>query len=538
MIKRALIHVDNTEGILEFADYLASSGWKILSANKTEELLQKQKIPVVHENTLVSADMYISETSRLIRNILLTQYDSDTSEDQENDENNIFIICMNVVPLFSVANSSNSFDSNVCPSNFFISSILRSAFSNYENLLILTDPADYKEAIIQLKTGEITKKFRLYLAAKALNLISSFDGGIASSILQSQTYDSPFLKYLTYPFKKDVQLAKGTNKQQTAYLYKLATNNSALSNFHRINGKELSFSELSDCFYAWEQINTLYTILKNQFKVKSTNADGYDFTTQFTPLTGTVFTIAVKFNSIVGAALSTNTVDSLKKTCLYDYDCTDDVVFACSAVIDADAAKELINYKVAAIVAPSFTNDAKEVFAQNKKIKLITSGKVENFKYDAKLVGGGIIMQNNDATLFDSWKVKTKNRPSQIITDEMAFGMLLAMKARSYSAVLLKDNAIVGISQGCTSTFKAVEGAYYESYMHAKRINAPEGEPFGDVLISDAEIEFNDTIKKFIDSGIKAIIQTGGTPTDNEFINYCDEKGIVMVFTEKTHISF
>ncbi len=538
MTKRAIIHVDNTEGILEFADYLASSGWKILSANKTEELLQKQKIPVIHENTLASADMYISDTSRLIKQILLTQYDSDSSEDQDNDDNSIFIVCMNVDPEFLVPGSSNSFDSNICPPNFFISSVLRSAFSNYENLLILTDPADYKEAIIQLKTGEITKKFRTYLAAKALNLISSFDGGIASSILQSPAYDNPFLKYLTYPFKKDVQLAKGTNKQQTAYLYKLATSQSALSSFHKISGKELSFSELSDCFYAWEQINTLYTILKNQFKVKSTNADGYDFTTQFTPLTGTVFTIAVKFNSIVGAALSTSTVDSLKKTCLYDYDCTDDVVFACSAVIDSDAAKELINYKVAAIVAPSFTNDAKEVFAQNKKIKLVTSGKIENFKYDAKLVGGGIIMQNNDSTLFDSWKVKTKNRPSQILTDEMAFGMLLAMKARSYSAVLLKDNAVVGISQGCTSTFKAVEGAYYESYMHAKRINAPEGESFGDVLITDAEIDFNDTVKKFIDSGIKAIIQTGGTPTDNEFINFCDEKGIVMVFTEKTHISF
>ena len=51
----------------------------------------------------------------------------------------------------------------------------------------------------------------------------------------------------------------------------------------------------------------------------------------------------------------------------------------------------------------------------------------------------------------------TKNRPSQFKADQMAFGMLLAMGARSYSAILLKDNAIVGISQNSTSTERALQ---------------------------------------------------------------------------------
>lgn len=537
MTRRALIHVDNTEGILEFADFLVSSGWTILSANKTEELLRKQKIPVTHEQGLAENNIYIADTSRLMNQIISSTHETD-DYNQEPNENSIQIICMNVTPSFSIHETSNSYNTSIRPFDFLISTVIRNSFTNYENLLILTDPADYKEAIIQLRTGEITKKFRVYLAAKALNLISSFDSGIASSVLQNPDFGNPFLNYLTYPFKKVIQLSKGTNKQQKAYLYELSAGNTPINNFQKLQGKELSFSELSDCFYSWEQINTLYSILKNQFNVKSTNADGYDFTTQFTPLTGTVFTIAVKFNSIVGAALSTNTVDSFKKTCLYDSDSTDNVVFACSAVIDSDAAQELIKYKVAAVVAPSFTKDAKDIFGQNKSITLISSGKLGNFPHDAKLVGGGIILQNKDSTLFDQWKVKTKNRPSQNLTDEMAFGMLLVMKARSHSAVILKDNAIVGISQGCTSTKKAVEGVGYESIMHARRNNAPETEPIGDVIVCDAEINFNDNVKKLIDLGVKAIIQTGGTPSDKEFIDYCDEKGIVMVFTEMTHISF
>ena len=40
MTKRALIHVEYTENLFEFAEFLVSDGWIILSANKTEEILR------------------------------------------------------------------------------------------------------------------------------------------------------------------------------------------------------------------------------------------------------------------------------------------------------------------------------------------------------------------------------------------------------------------------------------------------------------------------------------------------------------------
>ena len=52
MTKRAVIHVENTENLVEFAEFLAAEGWIILSANKTEEILRKQKIPVTKESAL------------------------------------------------------------------------------------------------------------------------------------------------------------------------------------------------------------------------------------------------------------------------------------------------------------------------------------------------------------------------------------------------------------------------------------------------------------------------------------------------------
>lgn len=538
MIKRAIIHVENTENILEFADYLASSGWTILSANKTEELLKKQKIPVIREEALVENSLYVTDASQLIRRILLTKDEEDTYYEQnEADENNIFIVCMNITPKMNLSSQTKPLNNSTCPINFFISNILRSSFSNYENIMILTDPEDYKEAIIQLRTGNVTKEFKTYLAGKALNLISAYDGGIAASILNNTDSSENFMNYLMYPFKKELPLQKGANAQQTAYLYKSPRDYGAMESFLKIPGKELPYNLISDICYAWGQINNLYTILKNQLTVKSTNSDGYDFTTQFTPLTGTVFTIAVKFNSIVGAALSTNVIDSFKQTYTYDIENTDNVVFACSSVIDAPAAAEIGKSNFATIVAPSFTAEAKQILSINKNTRLVPSGKTSTFNLDGKLVNGGIIIQTTDSTLFNHWKVKTKNRPSQILTDEMAFGMLLAMGARSYSAVLLKNNSIIGVAQGCTSTIKAVEGVLYEAKQHATR-NGQSIDELADVLICDAEINFNDSIKEICDRGIKAIIQTGGTSSDNEFIDYCNEKGIVMIFTDMTHISF
>ena len=552
MTKRAVIHVENTENLVEFAEFLVSSGWTILTANKTEEILRKQKIPVTKENALSESNMFMADTSNLIRKIMMSKYHDEDEEfitRSDSEENNIYIVCMNVLPAIDTSIVSKQFDNHLCPSNFFVTSVLRNSFRNYENLLILTDPADYKEAMIQLRTNSISKDFRIYLAAKALNLISAFDAGLSASILQSPSYNEKFMNYLMMPFKRELQLRSGINAQQSAYLYKAPSEAGSVGNFLQTLGKDLSYALVNDISFAWGQINALFSLLRNQPTVKSTNSDGYEFTTQFTPLSGTVFSLAVKFGTILGASHATNVLDSFKSTYTYDSISTTDTVFACSAVINGEAAEEIVKGNFAAIVAPSFTPEAKQILSQNKKTKLVPSSKVTNIDLEGRYINGGLLVQTKDSTLFTQWKVKTKNRPSQLQTDEMVFGMLLVMGARSYSAVLLKNNAICGISQGCTSTKRAIDGVWVEALKYTERASGLPGDDFrlnydidksnlGEVLVCDAAIPFGDSTKLLIDSGVKAILQTGGTPSDDEFIDYCNEHGVVMVFTGMTHLSF
>ena len=552
MTKRAVIHVENTENLVEFAEFLVSEGWTILSANKTEEILKKQKIPVTKENSLSENNMIKADTYKLIRRIMMTKYheeDEPYISHPDVEDNNIFIVCINMLPSINTSVVSKQYDNQLYPKNFFATTALRCSFANYENLLILTDPADYKEAMIQIRTGSISKDFRAYLAAKSLNLISAFDAGLSASILQSSKYNEFFMNYMMLPFKRELPLHCGMNAQQEAFFYKSPAEEGSVGNFLKYQGKDLTYSLVNDISYAWRQINTLFALLKDQLTVKSTNSDGYEFTTQFTPLTGTVFSIAVKFGTILGAAHATNVLDSFKATFTYDTVTTTDTVFACSAVINADAAEEILKGNFAAIVAPSFTTEAKAILSKNKKTKLVPSSKITNINMEARFINGGLLVQTQDHTLFNQWRVRTKNRPSQVQTDELVFGMLLAMGARSYSAVLIKQNSICGIAQGCTSEKRAIDGACYEAIKYTERANGLRGDDFGvnkeidtshlgEILVADGAIPFCDSTKQLIDSGVRAILQTGGTSTDDEFIEYCNEHGVVMVFTGMTHLSF
>lgn len=544
MTKRAIIHVENTEGVIEFADYLSNAGWTILTANKTEELLRREHISVVHEPALVENVLYFNESAKLIQALLNSKYP--TSDESyrvpQEEEKDIYILCLNLYPSISNFSDLQHVPENSRPASFFISTLLRNTTINYTNVLILTDPDDYKEAMVQLRTDNITNEFRLYLAAKALNLISAYDSGIADSLLLNSSYDKTknidFLNYLTFPFKKMQNLQSGANPQQKACIYKYPAEIGVVTGLQKMHAKELQYNVIADASLAWEEISKLYNNLKKQFTVKSTNKDGYAFVTQFTPLTGTVFTIAVKYKSIVGAALSSNVIKSFKNTYTYDISSIDDVTIGCSSVIDEAAAKEMVNCKLAAIIAPGFTPRAKETLSANKHIKLIATSKIHNSQFDFEQINGGMLFQTRDNVIFDHWYVKTRNRPTQEMADQMIFGMLLAIASRTYSSVLLKNNSIVGISQACKSQKKAVGLVLSEANDYAARNQIPQEEPLAELLVCDTAVTLCDPIKELIDRGLKAIIQTGNTDNDEELINYCDEHNVVMVFTGMSHITY
>ncbi|MCQ2592859.1 MAG: hypothetical protein MJ188_08750 [Treponema sp.] len=543
MNKRAIIHVENTEGVINFSRFLSEQGWTILSANKTEELLKREQINVIREPSLMGNNLFKNDLLEILEQIANTRYYENQSDSIPDDKENgcLFIICMNINPVILPLNShdknssQNQLKTLSKPESFFVSKIIRSAFENYENILILTDPDDYKEAMIQIRTNNITDNFRLKLAAKALNLISAYDSSISSTILmREEISQSEFMNYLMIPFKKQQVLEHGANPQQAACLYKFPTETGIMSGLQKMPEKSLNYNLIADVSYAWELVSSVYLNLKNQFTVKSTNRDGYEYTTQFTPQTGTVYTVAVKYKSILGASLATNVTDSFKKTFCYDTNIIDNSVIASSSVIDDHSAELISKQNFAAIVAPGFTQEAKDILSANKNIQLISTSNTSLSYFDMDLFSGGILFQTKDINLCDHWHIKTQNRPKQELCDKLLFGMNLTTNTHTHSAILLRDNYILGIAQGCKSQIRALQ----EVILDAKEFSPQENSEKNDVLICDTPIPNCNEIRELIERGVTAIIQPGGSQSDQELIQYCDDHNITLIFTNMTHISY
>nr|WP_180484922.1 hypothetical protein [Treponema socranskii] len=53
-----------------------------------------------------------------------------------------------------------------------------------------------------------------------------------------------------------------------------------------------------------------------------------------------------------------------------------------------------------------------------------------------------------------------------------------------------------------------------------------------ETLVCASALPFDDGFDRFAKSGIRLIVQPGGTDSDSEFIKFCNEHGIAMVFTD------
>ena len=539
MVKKAILFCENNDGILELAQFLYKSGWEIYSNGETAEILKENNISYLIEHALDSKPRNIGESTALIQKILRTKISvSDQPFENPDDENNVFLVCVNFDPLTSGFETIPKLGRGSPALTSYTSTMIRNCCTNFQNVLILTDPIDYNETLIELRTDDVQQSFRMYLAGKALNIVSAFDSANAFAILQNNPFAiNQNINYLSMPYKKKMELHHGANSNQKAVIYQYGSDGGSLSGFKKIQGRELTHKIVADTSFAWDQVCSLYDNLKTLSAVKSENCDGYAYTTQFTPLTGTVYTVMVKYRLVVGAGLDTNVVNSFQKTLSYDLDCTIHATLACSAVIDGTAAREMVKYEFSAIVAPGFTEEAKSILAENRGIRLITANRPSSSNISVLILDGGCVLQNKYKQLFDKWIVPTKARPDQKLCDEMAFGMCIAKHAYSYANVCIKDNAVVGISSCQSSRFKSLGSVAFEAKQTFK-LHPTEDGVIADVLVCDSSIELCEPVKELIDLGVKAIIQTGGLPNDQEFIDYCDAHNVAMIFTGVTHTNY
>jgi len=512
-IKRALISVSDKTGVLDFAKELNKFGVEILSTGGTAKLLRQNNIPVkdVSEHTGFP-EMLDGRVKTLHPNIhggLLALRDN-----QEHMEtirkHNIGLIDMVVVNLYPFEKTTQkpgvSIEEVIENIDIGGPSMLRSAAKNHESVAVISSCEDYSRVSNELKrnNGKLPRELLRELAVEVFSRTSRYDAAIfdyLSNYFKNKAKDGSFPGELSLQFQKAQDLRYGENPHQKAAFYRERGKSKGLANLKQLQGKELSFNNILD-------LNATFELVK-EFKNPAA--------------------VVVKHNNPCGVAEDSR----LDRAYLSAWKC--DSLSAFGGIVALNREMDLATAKLVAksgflecIIAPGFAAEAVELFKNKKNLRILESSDSQILdEPDFKRVSGGLLIQEKDLEAFDpkNLKIVTRKKPTKQQMQSLIFGWTVAKYVKSNAIVLTKGTKTVGIGAGQMSRVDAVMLAIKKSGGLCKN----------SCLVSDAFFPKPDAIAEAAKAGVKAIIQPGGSISDQEIIKACDKHKIVMVTTGMRH---
>jgi len=143
------------------------------------------------------------------------------------------------------------------------------------------------------------------------------------------------------------------------------------------------------------------------------------------------------------------------------------------------------------------------------------------------------LLQESDKLIFNKKKLKfvTKNKPTKKEIQEIEFAFRICKYVKSNAIVISNDNSTIGIGAGQQNRLDSCKIASQKAkkFQPRKLMNS--------VAASDAFFPFADGIKTLINSGVKIIIQPGGSIRDKEMIEVANKAKIKMIFTGTRHFN-
>ena len=498
-INRALISVFDKTGLDKLAKEFDSREIEIMSTGGSARFLRDKNIKVTdvsdYTNFPEIMNGRVKTINPLVEGGILGLRDKHDKDAKDNNIKWIDIVICNLYP-FSETISKNDCDQALALENVDIGgpTMIRSAAKNVGWVTVIVDPTDYDYLLENMNDkNEIDFDSRSFLSAKAFGHTAQYDT-IIHNYLKPEKLSNDF----TLTFTKHSEMRYGENPHQAAAAYTIPgdkSNNILNAKIHQ--GKKLSYNNIMDA-------DAALSCLK---EFNSTAC------------------VIVKHANPCGVALGANMLDVYKKAFNADSLSAFGGIIAINQPCDDILAKEISKVFVEIVLAPAFTKKSLEIFSKKKNLRVLELGNIqsrEQFLEVRNVVGGVIVQETDTSTLSeDNLQIVTENKPSDKEIKTMLFGWKVLKHVKSNGILIVKDNTTVGVGAGQVSRVDSVDIAMKKS-----------GESIKDsILCSDAFFPFRDSIDKIAGSGIKAILQPGGSVRDDEVISACNEHGIAMVFT-------
>ena len=533
-VRRALLSVTDKDGLAAFARGLAAQGVELVSTGGTARALREAKLTVRDIDDLTGFPEMLDGRVKTLHPRVhggILHMRGRAEHVQAVREHGIEPIDMVVVNLYAfekaAAREGVPFGDLIENIDIGGPSMLRSAAKNFEDVAVVTSPADYEALVRELEQngGQLTRATRWRLARQAFAVTAAYDVAIANALDRiagpERTEAEPpqpeaalttatpaqLPETLRLVLPRTASLRYGENPHQRAALYADGSKR-GVAGALQLQGKELSYNNLVDLDACWE--------LTREFATGGTLHDSH----------APAMVAIVKHTNPCGAATGATVLEAFRKALAADPVSAFGGIIGVNTEIDEAAAEEIAKLFVEAIVAPGFTPGARERFGAKKNLRLLEIEHTGGAQVLRQVSGGLLVQDADQAPLTPSdLKTVTARKPSDEEQRALLFAWSVCKHVKSNAIVYARDGQTVGIGAGQMSRVDAAR-------FGAQKAVLPLA---GCVAASDAFFPFPDGLELVAGAGATAVIQPGGSVRDAEVIAAANRLGVAMVFTGVRH---
>ena len=514
-IQRALLSVTDKTGLVDFARQLTGMGVELISTGGTAKLLRDSAIAVKDISELTGFPEMLDGRVKTLHPKVhggILHVRANAQHVAAVIEHGIQPIDMVVVNLYAFEKTASKpgveFQEIIENIDIGGPSMVRSAAKNFQDVAIVTSPADYDAIAAEMKAegGSLSLATKWRLAQKAFATTAAYDSAIASTLesiappeggkLEVGAVEG-FPQTLRLSFRKAFDLRYGENPHQKAALYGDGSGK-GVANGKQLQGKELSYNNIVDLQAAWD--------LAQEFEepvvaiIKHTNPCG----TAVAPTLSEAYLRALECDpvSAFGGVIGVN------------------------RPVDAATATEMAKLFLEVIAAPKFDDESKAIFAAKKNLRLVEVEAMEQ-KWVLKNVSGGVLLQDNDVRPLTEadLKVVSQRDPNAQEMKDLLFAWKVCKHVKSNAILYARNGQSTGVGAGQMSRVDSARIGAIKSVLGIK----------GSVAASDAFFPFPDGVEVIAEAGATAIIQPGGSVRDQEVIDAANKYGLAMVTTGVRH---
>ncbi len=521
-VRRALLSVTDKTGLAEFAARLADSGVELVSTGGTARTLREAGLAVQDISELTGFPEMLDGRVKTLHPKVhggILHIRENAEHQTAVAEHAIPAIDMVVVNLYpfekTAARAGVEFSEIIENIDIGGPSMLRSAAKNFEDVAVVTSPAEYATLAAEIgsNAGRLSRETRWRLARQAFAMTAAYDTAIADTLAKlagegesgsasSESASSgpgseefPATLRISYPMA--MPLRYGENPHQRAALYADGSGR-GVAGAEQLQGKELSYNNLVDLDACWD--------LAQEFSETAV--------------------AIIKHTNPCGAATGGSVREAYTKALAADPVSAFGAVIGSNREIDEEAAEEIARLFVEAIAAPSFSEGARARFAAKKNLRLVVVRAAEWARV-MKQVSGGMLLQDADTGQVTEaeLKIATERRPTPEEMRSLLFAWRVCKHVKSNAIVYARDGQTIGVGAGQMSRVDAARFGAMKAVLPLA----------GCVAASDAFFPFPDGLEAVVDAGATAVIQPGGSVRDDEVTAAANRLGVAMVFTGMRH---